>query len=79
MTLICWYKLAALAAVQGSRKEINLARRPGPKIRSGVSVPSALMAEDDPGVDTTEYDSDLDVVTGEEEDRMVDLDASSDT
>ncbi|KAF8439801.1 hypothetical protein L210DRAFT_3540371 [Boletus edulis BED1] len=68
-------KLEALAAVQGSRRVINLARRPGPKIRSGVSVP-AFMIQEGSGVDTEEQDSDLDVVSREDE--MVDLDESSD-
>lgn len=62
-------QLEALAAVQESRKDINLARRPGTMIRSGVSVP-AFMAEEDAG------DSELDVVS--DEDEMVDLDDSSD-
>ncbi|KAH0834183.1 hypothetical protein J3R83DRAFT_11495 [Lanmaoa asiatica] len=68
-------KLEALAAVQGSRKDINLARRPGPKIRSGVSVP-AFMVKEDTGANAEDRDSDLDVVSGEDE--MVDLDDSSD-
>ncbi|KAF8554285.1 hypothetical protein OG21DRAFT_1113439 [Imleria badia] len=67
-------KLEALAAVHGSRKEINLARRPGPKIRSGVSVPAFMM--EDAGGSTEEQESDPDVVS--EEDQMVDLDDSSD-
>lgn len=64
-----------MAAVQGSRKDINLARRPGPKIRSGVSVPT-FMIEEAVGADGEDCDSDLDVVSGE--DAMVDLDDSSD-
>ncbi|KAI9463471.1 hypothetical protein HD554DRAFT_1315864 [Boletus coccyginus] len=68
-------KVEALAAVQGSRKEINLARRPGTKIRSGVSVPT-YMVQSDAGTDTEERNSDRDVVSGEDE--MVDLDDSSD-
>ncbi|KAG8215397.1 hypothetical protein J3R82DRAFT_8998 [Butyriboletus roseoflavus] len=64
-------KLEALAAVQGSRKAINLARKPGPKIRSGVSVP-AFMIEGDAGAEDEDGESDQDVVSGE--DNMVDLD-----
>ncbi|KAI6126388.1 hypothetical protein EDD16DRAFT_1554654 [Pisolithus croceorrhizus] len=35
-------KIEALAAVQSSRKNIDLGPRPGPKIRSGVSVPAFM-------------------------------------
>ncbi|KIJ64274.1 hypothetical protein HYDPIDRAFT_154647 [Hydnomerulius pinastri MD-312] len=68
-------KLEALAAVQSSRKNINLGPRPGPKIRSGVSVP-AYMLEDDEDVagDDPHESSDLDIVPGE--DIMIDLDGS---
>ncbi|KAI6115004.1 hypothetical protein EV401DRAFT_2058355 [Pisolithus croceorrhizus] len=38
-------KIEALAAVQSSRKNIDLGPRPGPKIRSGVSVPAFMQGE----------------------------------
>ncbi|KIJ13688.1 hypothetical protein PAXINDRAFT_176926 [Paxillus involutus ATCC 200175] len=65
-------KLEALAAVQSSRKNIILGPRPGPKIRSGVSVPAFMLEHEE----TAEhYDSsDLDVAPAE--DNMVDLDDS---
>ncbi|KAG6334548.1 hypothetical protein ID866_4545 [Astraeus odoratus] len=36
-------KIDALTAVQSSRKNIDLGPRPGPKIRSGVSVPTFML------------------------------------
>ncbi|KAH7927185.1 hypothetical protein BV22DRAFT_1007452 [Leucogyrophana mollusca] len=74
-------KLQALAAVQSSRKNINLAPRPGAKIRSGVSVPSYALdtteeGGDDginPNFDNPDRGSDI----GESKaDAMVDLDGS---
>ncbi|KAG9310850.1 hypothetical protein JVU11DRAFT_8705 [Chiua virens] len=70
-------KLEALAAIQESRRDINLARRPGTKIRSGVSIPAFMLEEDsDTEFGAEGSDSDLEVVSGERE--MVDLDDSSD-
>ena len=46
-TLTVSPQIEALAAVQSSRKNINLGPRPGPKIRSGVSVPAFMLAKDD--------------------------------
>lgn len=43
-------KIAALAAVRESRKEINLGPRPGPRIRSGVTIPT-FMLEHEPDDD----------------------------
>ncbi|OJA13974.1 hypothetical protein AZE42_03602 [Rhizopogon vesiculosus] len=42
-------KIAALAAVHGSRKEINLGPRPGPRIRSGVTVPTFMLEHEQDG------------------------------
>ncbi|KAL4077770.1 hypothetical protein J3A83DRAFT_4356667 [Scleroderma citrinum] len=54
-------KMEALAAVQSSRKNINLGPRPGPKIRSGVSVPAFMLAKDEPASDAEQVSSDNDL------------------
>ncbi|KIK95195.1 hypothetical protein PAXRUDRAFT_827256 [Paxillus rubicundulus Ve08.2h10] len=65
-------KLGALAALQSSRKNIFLGSRPGPKKRSGVSVPAFMLEHEET---VAHHDSsDLDVAPAE--DNMVDLDDS---
>lgn len=49
--LIICPQIEALAAVQSARKNIDLGPRPGPKIRSGVSVPAFMLAKDDASSD----------------------------
>ncbi|KAG1740634.1 hypothetical protein EDB19DRAFT_1895312 [Suillus lakei] len=69
-------KIAALAAVRESRKEINLGPRPGPRIRSGVTVP-AFMLEHEPDDDDCGEEGDNDVRTGdgdECDEELIDLD-----
>jgi len=91
--LTCWTsKLETLTAVQSSRKEVKLGPRPGQRIRSGVVVPSNLLAiKMASAVTDATHDSDDsngEVERGFEEmnmfgrptllDNMVDLDGSSD-
>ncbi|KAG1816707.1 uncharacterized protein BJ212DRAFT_1446818 [Suillus subaureus] len=67
-------KIAALAAVRESRKEINLGPRPGPRIRSGVTVP-AFMLEHEPDDDDCGEDGDNNISTGDrDEEELIDLD-----
>lgn len=68
-------KIAALAAVRESRKEINLGPRPGPRIRSGVSIP-AFMLEHEAVDDHFGEEGDDNVTTGykDECDELIDLD-----
>ncbi|KAG1829327.1 hypothetical protein EV424DRAFT_1316891 [Suillus variegatus] len=68
-------KIAALAAVRESRKEINLGPRPGPRIRSGVTVP-AFMLEHELDNDDCGEEGDDNVSTGDghECDELIDLD-----
>ncbi|KAH7882687.1 hypothetical protein F5I97DRAFT_1931298 [Phlebopus sp. FC_14] len=66
-------KLEMLAAVQSSRKNIKLGPRPGPKIRSGVSVPGFMLENEDGTVREEIALSDLDSDSPVD---MVDLDAS---
>ncbi|KAG1773345.1 hypothetical protein EV702DRAFT_1201039 [Suillus placidus] len=69
-------KIAALAAVRKSRKEINLGPRPGPRIRSGVTVP-AFMLEHEPDDDDCGEEGDNNVSTGdgdECDEELIDLD-----
>ncbi|KAF9235911.1 hypothetical protein BU15DRAFT_77517 [Melanogaster broomeanus] len=67
-------KLEALAAVQSSRKGIILGSRPGPKIRSGVSVPAFMLEHEEAVAGGDRDSSDLDVIPAD--DNMVDLDGS---
>ncbi|KAG2130375.1 hypothetical protein DEU56DRAFT_860462 [Suillus clintonianus] len=66
-------KIAALAAVRESRKEIRLGPRPGPRIRSGVTVP-AFMLEHEP--DDDDYgDNNISTGDGDEcNEELIDLD-----
>ncbi|KAG2150994.1 uncharacterized protein EDB93DRAFT_1140546 [Suillus bovinus] len=68
-------KIAALAAVRESRKEIHLGPRPGPRIRSGVTIP-AFMLENELGNDDCGEEGDDNVSTGDghESDELIDLD-----
>lgn len=70
-------KIAALAAVRESRKEINLGPRPGPRIRSGVTVP-AFMLEHEPGDDNCGEEGDDNNIRTEDRDEyheeLIDLD-----
>ncbi|KAI6037943.1 hypothetical protein EDC04DRAFT_2570506 [Pisolithus marmoratus] len=68
-------KIEALVAVQSSRKSIDLGPRPGPRVRSGVSVP-AFMQEKAGDIDEWRYAlSSDDVHSGDE--ALVDLDSDS--
>ncbi|KAG0702785.1 hypothetical protein DFH29DRAFT_483440 [Suillus ampliporus] len=69
-------KIAALAAVRESRKKFNLGPRPGPRIRSGVTVPG-FMLEYEPDEDDCGDEGDNNVRTGdgdECDEELIDLD-----
>ncbi|KAG1750332.1 uncharacterized protein EDB91DRAFT_1106677 [Suillus paluster] len=69
-------KIAALAAVRESRKAINLGPRPGPRIRSGVTVP-AFMLEHELDGDNCGDEGDNSVRAGDEDEHdeeLIDLD-----
>ncbi|KAI5990380.1 hypothetical protein EDD15DRAFT_2170260 [Pisolithus albus] len=66
-------KIEALAAVQSSRKNIDLGPRPGPKIRSGVSVPAFMQEKAGDIDDWRNALSNDDVHSGDE--ALVDLDS----
>lgn len=68
-------KIDALTAVQSTRKNIDLGPRPGPKVRSGVSVPAFMLGKAE---DIDEWRHTLspdDVHSGDE--ALVDLDSDS--
>ncbi|KAG2039070.1 hypothetical protein BDR03DRAFT_991944 [Suillus americanus] len=69
-------KIIALAAVRESRKEINLGPRPGPRIRSGVTVP-AFMLEHEPDDDDCSEEEDNNISTEDRDEcneELIDLD-----
>ncbi|KAJ4480933.1 hypothetical protein J3R30DRAFT_3462472 [Lentinula aciculospora] len=72
-------KLADLAALQKSRKEINLGPRPGAKIRSGVFKPAiepARFENTRTSTDVEMAEQNSDATTDGPGERMVDLDSS---
>ncbi|KAG0694889.1 hypothetical protein DFH29DRAFT_297665 [Suillus ampliporus] len=69
-------KIVALAAVRESRKKFNLGPRPGPRVRSGVTVPG-FMLEYEPDEDDCGDEGDNNVRTGdgdECDEELIDLD-----
>ncbi|KAJ3808364.1 hypothetical protein F5876DRAFT_46150 [Lentinula aff. lateritia] len=74
-------KLADLATLQNSRKEVNLGPRPGPKIRSGVFKPAIEPARFTAALHTSMMSTDVEMAqpsnnTGAGGEGMVDLDSS---
>ncbi|KAH7911259.1 hypothetical protein BJ138DRAFT_1063452 [Hygrophoropsis aurantiaca] len=69
-------KVQALADAQSSRRAINLAPRPGTKIRSGVTVPSYALESGEYGRESPGFDSSDQGSNPDENDPMVDLDGS---